>query len=341
MTTAITFWSGYWKSLKPLDVEEPIDVWVHRPIAYVLARSLMPTPISPNLVTFCSIILGSIAGASFVSHYPGHLQVGGLALFASAVFDCADGQLARMRGTSSRFGRMLDGVADLVVTVAAVGGATAYLWQTHTHPLWLRLAMMAAIVATVVTGSFHTSMYDHYKNVFLRMTTPGFREGEDYESALERYHARPASEFGFFARLAWPIYLFYVKSQTDYVRGFDPYTATRIERLPAFDERRADIYRRHAGAVMRVWRSWFGFGSLVFGIAAAATFNVLEIYLVARLVLLNAVFYGYLRPAQGCASKDAFDEMGVDLAATGASTRATALTAALTAYESAESDPVQ
>jgi phosphatidylglycerophosphate synthase len=318
VTATLSFWSGYWKSLKPLEVEEPIDVWVHRPIAYVLARAFLPTPISPNVVTFGSIIFGVIAGTSFLAHYPQHLQIGGLALFTSAVFDCADGQLARMRGTSSRFGRMLDGVADMVVSIAAVGGATGYLWQAHPRPFWLWLSMTAAIVATVVTGSFHTGMYDHYKNVFLRMTTPHFREGEDYESAIERYRERPASEFGFFARLAWPFYLFYVKSQVDYVRAFDPYTATNVGKLPEFDERRAEIYRRHAGPVMRVWRSWFGFGSLVFGIAAAAALDLLDVYMVARLVILNAVFYGYIRPAQRRASKAAFEEMGVNLAATGA-----------------------
>ena len=46
------FWSGYWQSLKSLDVEEPIDLYVHRPLAYLLARALLPTPISPNWVTF-------------------------------------------------------------------------------------------------------------------------------------------------------------------------------------------------------------------------------------------------------------------------------------------------
>jgi phosphatidylglycerophosphate synthase len=323
VTAATGFWSGYWKSLKPLDVEEPIDVWVHRPVAYVLARAFLPTPISPNLVTFMSIIFGAVAGSAFLSTYPGHLQVGGLALFLSAVLDCADGQLARMRGTSSRFGRMLDGVADLVVTVAAVCGATAYLWRAHSEPLWLGAVTMAGVVATVVTGSFHTGMYDHYKNVFLRMTTPHYREGEDYESALERYRERPVAEFGFFARLAWPVYLFYVKGQVDYVRKFDPYTATRIERLPEFDERRAEIYRRHALPLMRVWRTWFGFGSLVFGIAAAATLDLIEVYLLARLVVMNAAFFGYLRPAQRRASKAAFDDMGVDLVAAGARGNAT------------------
>ena len=33
---------GYLKSLKPLDIEEPIDVWVHRPLAYLPSAFTLP-----------------------------------------------------------------------------------------------------------------------------------------------------------------------------------------------------------------------------------------------------------------------------------------------------------
>src|SRR3954466_11674803 len=88
------FWDGYFRSLKPLEVEEPIDVWVHRPPAYVLARLLVPVRfVSPNLVTLCSILLGCAAGVAIFASFRGHLPVAGALIFSSAVFDCADGQL--------------------------------------------------------------------------------------------------------------------------------------------------------------------------------------------------------------------------------------------------------
>ena len=64
---------------------------------------------------------------------------------------------------------------------------------------------------------------------------------------------------------------------------------------------------------MRLWRSWFGFGSLVFGIALFSAIDLLEVYMVFRLVALNAVFYGYMRPRQRAASRAAFAEMGLSL----------------------------
>ena len=174
------FWEGYWKSLKPLEVEEPIDVWVHRPLAYLLARAALPLPVSPNAITMMSIALGLASAYAMIAAFPQHLWLAGVALFSSAVFDCADGQLARLRGTSSAFGRMLDGVADLVVSTAAVGGGTYILFREFSPPLWQGGVAVALALVTIVTGSFHTSSYDHYKNVFLRLTHAKYQEGESY-----------------------------------------------------------------------------------------------------------------------------------------------------------------
>jgi phosphatidylglycerophosphate synthase len=305
------FWSGYFSSLKPREVEEPIDVWVHRPLAYLVAKACMPLPVSPNAITVLSILAGLLSGALLVWEIPHHLPWSGLCLFLSAVLDCADGQLARMRKTSSVIGRMLDGVADLITT-SAVAPLTAFvLWRRYATPWWLGLTLLGLSVAAMVTSSFHTAMYDHYKNVFLRLTGP-YQEGEDYEAALARFLEKRGT-MPFVLRLSYPIYLFYVKSQRDYVRTFDPFTSSRFALFPPHDPERALIYRSIAGPVMRVWRSVFGFGSLVFGLALFNAVGRPEIYLAVRLVLLNAAFYGYLRPAQRRASKEAFARMGIEL----------------------------
>jgi phosphatidylglycerophosphate synthase len=306
----MAFWDAYWKSLKPLEVEEPIDVWVHRPIAYLLARAALPTPISPNLITLCSIALGVAGGALILRSFPGHLVLAGAAIFFSAVFDCADGQLARLRGTSSAFGRVLDGCADLVVSIVVVAGGTYLVWSKYRAPFELGVLAIALCAATIVTSSFHTALYDHYKNLFLKLTHPSFREGEDYETALERYQRLGPSD-PLWIRAAFRVYVFYTGSQRDVIARFDPFTERRLTVLPEYDAVRADVYRRHAGGLMRLWRTLFGFGSLVFGISVSVTFDVVEYYMLFRLVGLNALFYGYLRPAQRAASRAAFAEMAL------------------------------
>ncbi len=303
------FLDGYIRSLKSVEVEEPVDLYLHRPLAYLLTRLLYPTPITPNAVTLMSIACGLIAGVSLVTAYPWHLQMAGFAIFLSAIFDCADGQLARLRGTSSSLGRMLDGAADFVVVGCAVGGGLYWVAVKYQHSPSLAALLVVLGVATAVTGSFHTAMYDHFKNVFLRFTVPGFSDGEDHETAQQRRAGAPRSRV---TAIVWPIYLFYLASQEKVVQSFDPYTFSSISRMPEYDSRYAAIYRRHAGFAMRVWRSCFGFGSLVFGLALAIACNVLEYYIVARVLLQNLVFYSYLRPLQRRASREALAGMGLD-----------------------------
>ncbi|HEX3777227.1 MAG TPA: CDP-alcohol phosphatidyltransferase family protein [Polyangiaceae bacterium] len=301
------FWAPYFASLKPLEVEEPIDVWVHRPPAYVLARMLMPTAISPNMVTVGSILLGLCAGVLIFAQFPHHLPIAGVLIFGSAVFDCADGQLARMRKSSSAFGRMLDGVADLVATSVVIVGGAWLLIRKYEHSTWQLALALGLAAVTIVTSSFHTTMYDQFKNSFLRMTHPSYREGEDVAVAEERHRAERAAQ-PLVIRLVWQIYLFYIRSQENYGKKFDPY-AERLARQFSFNPRNAAIYRKHAAAAMRVWRDFFGFGSLVFGLAVSIGCDITDYYLLFRLVVLNAIFYGYLRPAQRRASERAFEEM--------------------------------
>mgnify|MGYP003579830870 CR=1 FL=1 len=62
---------------------------------------------------------------------------------------------------------------------------------------------------------------------------------------------------------------------------------------------------------MRLWRSFFGFGSLVFGISVSVALGLVPYYMLLRLVVLNVVFYGYLRPEQRRVTRAAFTAMGV------------------------------
>jgi len=304
----VGFWDAYFRSLKPLEVEEPIDVWVHRPPAYVLARLLLPTPVSPNLVTVGSIIVGCAAGAAIFAGFPGHLPLAGALIFASAVLDCCDGQLARLRKSSSAFGRMLDGVADLVVSTVVVGGGAWLVLRKYHEPLWFFWLALVLTATTIVTGSFHTTMYDNFKNAFLRMTHPSYREGEDPSAARARFEAQ-RGQMTFVIRLVWSVYFFYMRSQSDYADKFDPNTRRLLSVNPDFNARNAAIYRKYAGPAMRLWRTFFGFGSLVFGLAVSIGLDITEYYLLFRLLLLNAVFYGYLRPQQRLASRRALQEI--------------------------------
>jgi hypothetical protein len=61
---------------------------------------------------------------------------------------------------------------------------------------------------------------------------------------------------------------------------------------------------------MRLWRSLFGTGSLMFGLTVFSAIGRPDLLLVLRLVVLNGILHFYLKPAQRRASQGAFQEMG-------------------------------
>lgn len=310
-TASSGFWAGYWRSLKSLDVEEPIDVYVHRPLAYLLARGLLPTPVSPNLVTIASMLIGVYGAYLIVADVPYHWQWAALCTFVGTVFDCADGQLARMRKTSSVIGRMLDGTADVIVTAAILIAAGYHLYFKYgVTQAWLGWAAVAFTLVAGVATSIQTTLFDHYKTVFMKLAVPGFKEAESYPEARRRYEAQES--FTLVSRLAWALYLQFVGNQSATVRKFDPHTVTEFSILGEYDPARAQIYREHMASVMGTWRRWFGYGSLMIGITLALALELPEYYLLARLTLYGVVFYGPLMLRQRRASQRAFAALGVE-----------------------------
>lgn len=300
---------AYRASLKSIDVEEPIDLFVHRPLAFVVAKLAERTPLTPNHLTLISMSLGLVAGVVLLRSPVGPAPLAGALLFSSQVIDCSDGMLARMRKSSSEIGRMLDGVADVITLTAAVAGATWMLVRSHPSPSWLPFAMVIGAALTSYTSSLHTSAYDHYKNLHLALTV-GSRE-EDLDQALARHRAASARPMPLAHRIIYWIYLGFLKQQVQLLAWFDPSTTARYSSLPAHDPRVAAAYRRHNGRLLDVWRSLFGLGSVVFGFALFTALGHLEIYLFYRLVVLNAVFFGWLMPAQRRASRAIAHEIGL------------------------------
>jgi hypothetical protein len=93
-------------------VEEWVDLHFFRPLGFRLANALGPKRVSPDQVTMASLVIGLIAGHLMFYSNPTLNTVGVMLFVLSDVLDSADGQLARMRGSSTRFGRIFDGVAD-------------------------------------------------------------------------------------------------------------------------------------------------------------------------------------------------------------------------------------
>jgi len=75
--------------------------WIHPPIENQLVRWLLPTPITPNMVTGLTAIMGLAAGIAFAL---GQLWAGLVLVLLIGPLDGVDGKLARTRHEFSRWG---------------------------------------------------------------------------------------------------------------------------------------------------------------------------------------------------------------------------------------------
>ena len=86
-----------------------------RPVAHLVARALSPLRVPPPAVVLAGTATGVAAAVAIGRH---SFLLAALLLQLKTVLDNADGQLARMTGRVTSFGRYLDSESDLVVDAA-------------------------------------------------------------------------------------------------------------------------------------------------------------------------------------------------------------------------------
>lgn len=107
------------KTLKSSDTEDWLDLHFVRPFCYYWALLFARLDIHPNTVTILSMFIGAGSAIFFgcASFFYNGMEglmfniIAVLMLCLADIFDCTDGQLARMTGKKSKLGRILDGLA--------------------------------------------------------------------------------------------------------------------------------------------------------------------------------------------------------------------------------------
>ncbi|HEX2677345.1 MAG TPA: CDP-alcohol phosphatidyltransferase family protein [Polyangiales bacterium] len=270
--------------LKSRDVEDPVNLWVHRPLAYGFVAAVYRTSLTPNQVTLLSLLSGMLAAGCFVEGSRSMMLWGGALLWASAILDGADGILARAKNAFSELGRALDGTADALVGVISVAGAAYHLWVTRGDG-WLMLAILVALGSAIL----HIYLYDYYKESFMLMTDPSWNgvplRRADVRERLAKYKAEGASLPVLFAS---QLYVDLVNAQTAIVGRVDPEGA-REHLSFNVNEQTAEIYRRHNRGVVKVW-ALISLAPHSYTMSICAMFDRLDVYVWIRLVLCNVLF---------------------------------------------------
>src|SRR5689334_4066282 len=211
-------------SHKGQPVEEWVDLHFFRPIGIRIARALQPTGISADQVTLWSLVIGLVAGHLF-AYRDRWTDVIGFALFVvSDIFDSADGQLARLRGTSTRFGRALDGIND---NLRFVNLYFHLIYRLIRSGFWWPGACLL-VAAAGLAHTFQSAAIDFVRNAYLSIGVGG--RGElDLPEDLE-----PSPRGSWLQRFGASVYRDYVVRQVQlFPRSVKLIRALRQHGVPA------------------------------------------------------------------------------------------------------------
>ncbi|MEM9864183.1 MAG: CDP-alcohol phosphatidyltransferase family protein [Myxococcota bacterium] len=269
--------------LKSTVVEDPINVYVHRTAAYGFVKAIWHTPITPNMITFLSVVVGAASGAMYLWGTREAMIAAGALLWTAAILDGADGILARAKNMQSQFGRALDGWADMMVAIFTVIPAFWHVWVAYQNPIHLPLMVIA-----IVTTTIHLSAYDYYKELYLRMTPGRGSEGEELEDAEKRIEEARSRGFMTFIAVKH-VLLPYLRQQKRTIRLLDPTTREQRDALAKTEESR-ERYRKENLVPMRL----FSLVSLAPHSYLMAWFSMadrLDIYVWVRSIAMNLIFF--------------------------------------------------
>lgn len=117
-----------------------------------VSRFLIRMPVTPNQVTTGSLVCALSAAWCFATPGDDTQSLGALLFFAFYLLDNCDGEIARAKGLSSRFGQYYDTFVDWLGHAALFLGLASGVAAERHSDWWLWFGAAAALGATVNYG---------------------------------------------------------------------------------------------------------------------------------------------------------------------------------------------
>lgn len=153
-------------AFKAYEIEEFVDVYFFRRLGIVCAWAARAVRLTPNAVSILAGVVGLMGGALLASDAYDWLGVA--LVFGYGVLDSADGQLARLTGQTSEWGRVLDGVAGYVTHIAAYLAIVVRVLDSGGSGWFLALAIVAGAITIV-----HAQLYDYHRTSYTSIVVKG------------------------------------------------------------------------------------------------------------------------------------------------------------------------
>ncbi len=128
-----------------LNVLRPVMTRLFTPVGAILAR----TPITPNAITIIGTV--GVAGGALGLFPIGELFPGALTCTIFVLLDMLDGVLARMKGTSGRWGAFLDSTMDRIADAAIFSGLVVWFMLGGHDPLLAGVSLFCLVIGMLVS----------------------------------------------------------------------------------------------------------------------------------------------------------------------------------------------
>ena len=285
----------YQASIKSLDTEEFLDMWLYRPIGFRCALFFRNRGIHPNVITIISIFLGIAAGVCFAQTSLRWNILGILLLMWANLYDSTDGQLARITGQKTRWGRILDGFAGdcwffcIYFAIATretfqpIPFAPEYNWGVI---IWI----LVSFSGFWVHGS-QCQLSDYYRNIHLYFTNE--RNGNEFHNstAVRKEYKETPWRGNFFWKIFLNAYIAYVDNQERMSPRFQQFIKTVQTRYGTdIPQELRNEFRRGSLPLMK-YTNILTFNSRAIMLCVAMLAGHLWLYLFYELVILMILFF--------------------------------------------------
>lgn len=259
----------YQKMAKPRAIEEVGDIYLIRPLGFLLVQALRRTSLTPTMVSVLAVLAGWLSAWFFFESrrrglVPSLAILGALALLLHSALDSADGQLARLKDLHTPLGRIVDGFCDnlsfLAIYLAVILGS----WESAPAH---RLAVVVLGVLAAASHSVQSSLVEYQRTLYLTCV-----HGRGEVTDLHAERVGQAVGAGAVARVLLALYKTYSRQQRFWLSStwaLEQTIARWRKRNPSLVSQLASRYQASHRPLLPFW-SLLASNSHKAGIVAAA-----------------------------------------------------------------------
>ncbi|CAN5605067.1 hypothetical protein BH10BAC5_BH10BAC5_21910 [soil metagenome] len=256
--------SEFKKSLKNVEAEEMLDLFIFRPVSYAIVKVVYNTNVTPNTLSVIALLFGIAAGIFYATGIISMAYIGAVCYFLCNTFDCADGQLARLKGNGTKLGRAVDGFVDYIASVVIY--VALMFWLGFTQGNWT-YAIIISLVAGISTA-IQSFYFDYYRNLYLHHV---YGYVNDISSELKEFEEEKLNikkrNGSFIELMLINNYLAYTSLQAKLMK-------TKFNIVASPEE-----FRKVNKPILRLW-SWNGSTTHIFLLIICTFINKIEWYLI-------------------------------------------------------------